>query len=86
MAVTLPTITINDNAVAQTVLDAFSDGIDPATGQPLTPQQAYRRWLKSQLIEFVARKRADEMATARLQADTEALAAERQALIDATAS
>lgn len=85
MAVTLPGFTIQDDAVGQKVLDAFKGGMDPATGAALTPQQAYRIWLRNNLIEYVARMRADAKALARKTQDDADLAAERKALQDATA-
>lgn len=85
MALTLPTLTIQDDAVAQKVLVAFSGTMDPATGAELTPPQAYKRWLRAQLIEYVAQMRTQELADARRAQDEADLAAERQALTTATA-
>lgn len=85
MAVTLPTITIQDNAIAQKVFDAFSGVVDPATGNPITPQQAYRQWLRAQLVEYVSQIRAQQRADARKAQDDADLASEKQALLNATA-
>lgn len=52
MATTLPTITIQDDAVAQRLLAAFTGQTD-ANGNPLTAAQAYRRWLRDELVRYV---------------------------------
>lgn len=48
----LPTLTVTD-AQAQRLLEVFTDSVDPDTGQALTPQQAYRRWLRDTLVGHV---------------------------------
>lgn len=49
---TLPTFTVTD-AVSQRLLAAFEGEFDLVTGQPITATQAYKRWLKAQLTQFV---------------------------------
>lgn len=85
MALTLPTLTIQDDAVVQKVMGAFSGTIDPATGASIPPAQAYKRWLRAQLIEHVAQMRTQQLADARKVQDEADLAAEREALTTATA-
>lgn len=53
MATTLPTITIQDDTVAQRLLAAFQGQTDPTTGAALTAAQAYKRWLRDQLVLHV---------------------------------
>lgn len=48
----LPTFTVTQ-ATAQRLLDAF-DGHTDEDGSPLTPQQAYKQWLKRNLVAFVS--------------------------------
>jgi hypothetical protein len=52
MATTLPTITIQDDAVAQRLLAAFQGQTDP-NGTALTAAQAYKRWLRDMLVLHV---------------------------------
>jgi hypothetical protein len=47
----LPTFTVSD-ATAQRLLAAFAGQVDE-TGAALTPQQAYKRWLKQNLLNYV---------------------------------
>jgi len=61
----LPTLTDLTTDQAQRILAAFSDSIDPDTGEPLTPTQAYRRWLRDRLVAHVLSEEAirlDEVA------------------------
>ena len=48
----LPTFTVN-NTVAQRLLSAFDGEVDYETQQPLTPTEAYKRWLKENLFLHV---------------------------------
>ena len=55
---TLPTFDVSA-ATATRLLNAFAGEKDDETGADLTPQQAYRRWLKRVLMERVtAREQA----------------------------
>lgn len=51
----LPTFTVTD-ATAARLLKAFEGQKDDETGAALTPQQAYKRWLKRNLLEYVTHK------------------------------
>lgn len=51
----LPTFTVSD-ATATRLLNAFAGQKDDETGADLTPQQAYKRWLKRNLMEYVTSK------------------------------
>lgn len=59
----LPTFTVG-NATADRLLAAFSGWTDEQ-GNPLTPVQAYRIWLRGSLISYVkaveARKSRDDL-------------------------
>lgn len=79
MAVTLPTITIQDDAIAAIVIDTFSGEVDDQ-GNALSPQTAYRRWLRGQLIEKVSYKRSQAKRAAREAADLLDLESERSRL------
>lgn len=70
----LPTLTVTA-AQAQVLLAAFGNSIDPETGETLTPQQAYRRWLRDTLVQHVAAAKAIELSSASQEADRTALAA-----------
>lgn len=53
---TLPTFTVSD-ATAQRILKTFQDHVDE-NGVALTPTQAYKRWLRGNLIGHVQREEA----------------------------
>lgn len=53
---TLPTFTVTD-PVAQRILKVFENQTDE-TGAALTPQQAYKRWLRGQLSAYVTNMEA----------------------------
>jgi hypothetical protein len=74
----LPTLTVTADQAA-ILLDVFSGQVDPITGNPLTPQQAYRRWLRDVLVEHalaVKAERAGAAAEATRQAEVDAFSAE----------
>ncbi|WP_426243673.1 hypothetical protein [Nocardioides sp. LHG3406-4] len=48
----LPTITVTPDQATR-LLAAFADTTDPVTGEPLTPAQAYKLWLRDQLVRYV---------------------------------
>lgn len=48
---TLPTFTVTD-PVAARILKAF-EGLNDEAGNPLTPQQSYKRWLRQKLVVYV---------------------------------
>jgi hypothetical protein len=52
---TLPTFDVS-TATATRLLKAFEGQKDDETGAPLTSQQAYKRWLKRNLMEYVTHK------------------------------
>jgi len=52
---TLPTFDVS-GTTATRILNAFSGEKDDETGADLTPQQAYKRWLKRVLMERVTAK------------------------------
>lgn len=52
----LPTFTVTD-ATATRLLKAFEGQTDPE-GNPLTAQQAYKVWLKSNLMSYVTSQEA----------------------------
>lgn len=49
---TLPTFNVTD-ANAARLMAAFEGEFDLVTGQPITPAQAYKRWLKGSLMQHV---------------------------------
>lgn len=49
---TLPTLEVTD-AQAALLLDAFAGQNDPVTGEQMTPQRAYKRWLRDTLVAHV---------------------------------
>jgi hypothetical protein len=63
----LPTLAIDDQALFDRVVAAFEGEVDN-NGNPLTPQQAYKRWLKGQLRERVTYKEANATRLASDQA------------------
>ncbi len=83
MATTLPTITIQDDAIVQKLLESFKGTIDPTTGLEIPPAKAYRNWLRSNLIAHVAQMNADKKALARQIQDEADLKAEKEALENA---
>ena len=48
----LPTFTVND-ATAARILKVFENQTDDETGEPLTPTQAYKQWMKRMLMEKI---------------------------------
>lgn len=54
---TLPTFTVTD-AVAQRILAAFT-GLKDDKGVEMTPAVAYKRWLRSQLVQTVRQREAE---------------------------
>jgi len=48
----LPTFTVSD-ATATRIMKVFENQTSDETGEPLTPTQAYKRWLKRVLMEKV---------------------------------
>ena len=76
MPLTLPTIVIQDDAVAAIVLDTFKGEVD-SSGAPITPQAAYRLWLREQLIAKVSYKRSQDKRVAREIADNADIETER---------
>ncbi len=60
----LPTFTVS-TTTANRLLAAFTDySTDPETGATLTPQQAYKQWLRKNLVYFVLdRESEDDKAT-----------------------
>ena len=83
MATPLPTITIQDDANVQKLLDSFKGVIDPATGLEMTPIKAYKLWLRNNLIAHVAMTSSDKKALARQIQDEADLKAEKEALENA---
>lgn len=57
MATTLPTFTVQD-ATAQRLLAAFS-GQKDENGVELTPANAYKRWLRDNLVSYVIAREKD---------------------------
>lgn len=53
----LPTFMVTD-AVANRLMAAFSGQTDD-NGLPITPQQAYKRWLRQQLTQYVVRRESE---------------------------
>jgi len=49
---TLPTFDVS-TTTATRIMKVFEGQIDDETGEPLTPQVAYKRWLKRVLMEKV---------------------------------
>lgn len=58
---TLPTFTVTQ-PTADRLLAAFDGQMDEA-GQPLTPTQAYKRWLKQNLVGYVTNFEAHQEQT-----------------------
>lgn len=50
------------------VVDAFSNAVNPATGEPVPWQAAYRRWLRRQLSEYVRGVRVERVRRQRAAA------------------
>lgn len=69
---TLPTLTVTDEQ-AERLLGVFTNSVDPDTGESLTPQQAYRRWLRDTLVGHV-------LAQEGIRLDREAAEAKSRAL------
>jgi hypothetical protein len=69
---TLPSLNVSDEQAAR-ILEAFADSVHPDTGQPLTPQEAYRRWLRDRLMGHVLTEEAIRLDADHAEVKREAL-------------